>query len=112
MQKYKAGGIERLFDEELRTEQLKKKDNPLERLREVIDIEEFRPTLEATMLNTQKKSHAGARPYDVVLMFKIMVLQRVYNISDNQVEYQIIDRNSFREFLGLRGGDKVPDAKT
>jgi IS5 family transposase len=40
------------------------------------------------------------------------VIKRFYNLSDEQVEYQINDRLSFKEFLGLSSGDKVPDART
>ena len=47
-----------------------------------------------------------------MLLFKIMILQRYYGLGDKQVEYQIIDRTSFRTFLGLSSGDKVPDEKT
>ena len=54
----------------------------------------------------------GAKPYDYVLMFKIVVLQRIYHLSDPQAEYQIRDRLSFCDFLGLASGDKVPDEKT
>ncbi len=72
----------------------------------------FRNELEDAVLNKEKKSRAGAKPYDVVMMFKIMVIQRYYNLSDDQTEYQIEDRQSFRRFLGLSSGDKVPDAKT
>ena len=49
---------------------------------------------------------------NVVMMFKIMILQRYYNLGDKQVEYQIVDRMSFKKFLGLETGDKVPDEKT
>ena len=45
-------------------------------------------------------------------MFKIILLQRYYGLGDKQVEYQIIDRTSFKRFLGLETGDKVPDEKT
>ena len=41
-----------------------------------------------------------------------MILQRYYGLGDKQGEYQIIDRTSFRTFLGLSTGDKVPDEKT
>ena len=47
-----------------------------------------------------------------MLLFKIMILQRYYVLGDKQVEYQIIDRTSFRTFLGLSNEDKVPDEKT
>ena len=46
------------------------------------------------------------------MMFKLMVVQRYYNLSDEQAEFQIVDRTSFRRFLGLSDGDRVPDART
>ena len=86
--------------------------NPLERMLLVIDFEVFRNLLEEKLLNMEKKSNASAKPYDVVMMFKIMLLQRYYGLGDTQVEYQIIDRTSFKIFLGLESGEKVPDEKT
>jgi IS5 family transposase len=86
--------------------------NPLERLSNVIDFEMFRGELEDAMLNHDKKNSAGAKPYDVVMMFKIVVLKRLYNLSNEQTEYQITDRLSFRNFLGLSSGDRIPDART
>lgn len=68
--------------------------------------------LESKLLNTNKKNNAGAKPYDVVMLFKILILQRYYGLGDSQVEYQIVDRTSFKIFLGLATGDKVPDEKT
>ena len=85
--------------------------NPLERLFETIDFEMFRETLEMGLYR-ERLTKAGAKPYDYVLMFKILVLQRMYNLSDEQTEYQIVDRTSFRNFLGLASGDRVPDART
>ena len=68
--------------------------------------------LESKLLNLNKKNNAGAKPYDLVLMFKILILQRYYGLGDKQVEYQILDRTSFKNFLGLDTGDKIPDEKT
>ena len=45
-------------------------------------------------------------------MFKAIILCALYNLSDDQVEYQMRDRLSFVRFLGLALEDKVPDAKT
>lgn len=78
----------------------------------VVDFEMFRSTLENKLLNTNKKNNAGAKPFDVLLMFKILILQRYYGLGDKQIEYQIIDRISFKKFLGLETGDKIPDEKT
>lgn len=109
---YKTRGNQGLFDEQFNIEQLSSIGNPLESISKVIDFEMFRPSLEAKLLNKAKKNNAGARPFDVVLMFKILLLQRYYGLGDKQVEYQIIDRTSFKRFLGLETGDKVPDEKT
>jgi IS5 family transposase len=46
------------------------------------------------------------------MMYKILILQKMYNISDDQTEYQISGRLSFQRFLGLTLNGKVPDAKT
>ena len=45
-------------------------------------------------------------------MFKILVLQSLYNLSDHQIEFPIKDRLSLMQFLGLRMNDRVPDEKT
>lgn len=112
MQKYKTTGKRGLFDEQETLEKLSQINNPLERISLVVDFELFRELLERNLLNNNKKNNAGAKPYDVVLMFKIMILQRYYGLGDAQVEYQILDRLSFKKFLGLESGDKVPDEKT
>src|SRR5690606_13531030 len=54
----------------------------------------------------------GRKPYDVVAMFKILILQSLYNLSDHQIEFQVKDRLSFMNFLGLSLGDRVPDETT
>jgi len=111
-QVYKKTGTKGLFDKEFTQERLSSIGNPLENISKVIDFELFRDLLERKLLNTNKKNNAGAKPYDVVMMFKILILQRYYGLGDSQVEYQILDRTSFKTFLGLETGDKVPDEKT
>jgi transposase, IS5 family len=112
IQKYKKSGNRGLFDEQENFQKLSSIGNPLEMIINVIDFEMFREILESKLLNTEKKNNAGAKPYDVVMMFKIMILQRYYGLGDTQIEYQILDRLSFKKFLGLESGDKVPDEKT
>ena len=109
---YKSQGNKSLFDEQFNYERLLAIGNPLEAMNKVIDFEMFRSSLEEKLLNTEKKNNAGAKPFDVVMMFKIIILQRYYGLGDKQAEYQIIDRTSFKKFLGLETGDKVPDEKT
>lgn len=112
MKKAVIGKAEKgLFDEEFRREELKKHKDPLKRLNAVVDWEMFRPGL-AAALHKEAKGPGGRPGFDAVFMFKILVLQRVYGLSDEQAELQIMDRLSFQEFLGLRLADPVPDEKT
>ena len=90
---------------------LEKLGDPLPRLDALIDWESFRPVL-ARVYRKKRKSPAGRKPYDVLLMFRLLVLQHLYNLSDEQTEYQVRDRLSFMRFVGLTLEDKVPDART
>ena len=99
-----------MYAEETQLQRLSKLGDSLEKLK-VIDFEAFRPLLEKAFLK-ERKSNAGRPPFDVVMMFKILVLQRLFNLSGDQTEYQITDRISFQRFIGLSLGERVPDAKT
>lgn len=100
-----------LLDYEFQLEKIKKHKSPLQKLDEIINWEIFRKPIEES-LYIEPKSNAGRKPYDRLLMFKIIILQRYYNLSDEQTEFQIKDRLSFLDFLGLQIGDNVPDEKT
>lgn len=101
-----------LFDYEFQLDKIKEHQPPLQKLNEIIDWELFREPIEQALKNVNKKSNAGRKPYDKLLLFKILILQRYYNLSDEQTEFQIKDRLSFLDFLGLQIGDNVPDQKT
>ena len=98
-----------LFDWHERFEKLNKNGYPLVKLNQVVDWEMFRKPLEK-IRDKKRKSNAGAKPYDVVRMFKILIIQSLYNLSDDRIEFQILDRISFMRFLNLSLGDRVPDA--
>jgi len=100
-----------LFDWQTRFEQLDNSGDPLVKLNQIVNWEQFRNSLEK-IRDKNRKSNAGRRPFDVILMFKIMILQSLYNLSDDQIEFQVRDRLSFMRFLGLGIGNTVPDAKT
>lgn len=83
------------------------------KLRDLIPWESFRPLLEEiTGYAKRDWSKGGKPPFDPVLMFKVLVLQKFHGLSDDQTEEQIFDRSSFKIFLGLQIGDDIPDAKT
>ena len=90
------------------------KNDPLVKTDACVPWEEFRSRLEAVWRKPpeERKSNAGSKPWDAVIMFRAIILCALYNLSDDQVEYQIRDRFSFVRFLGLGLEDKVPDAKT
>src|SRR5271163_1995165 len=99
------------FDADKRLAAISAKGDPLEMIDRVVPFESFRAEIEAVVLTParEKKSNAGRKPIDVVVMFRMLVLQSLYNLSDEQVEYQVRDRLSFTRFLRLGIEDRIPD---
>lgn len=102
-----------LFDIALRMEKLSSMGDPLERLKKLVNFEKFRTILKFGFgLDQEHKGPGGRPPYDLVLRFKVLILQALYNLSDDSMEYQLNDRRSFMRFLDLTEKDPIPDAKT
>ena len=97
------------FDQDERLRALSAAGDPLERLAAAVDFELFRPELDAA-LGRSDRSKGGRPPYDPVLMFKVLVLQTLYTLSDDQTEYQLRDRLSFMRFVGLALHEPVASA--
>src|SRR5258707_1228381 len=102
------------FDADKRLAVISAKGDPLEMIDRVVPFESFRAEIEAATLTpaSEKKSNAGRKPIDVIVMFRMLVLQSLYNLSDEQVEYQVRDRLSFTRFLRLGIEDGIPDRTT
>jgi len=102
------------FDADKRLEVLSARGDPLAAIDHLVPWESFRAAIEAVVLTPDelKKSSAGRKPFDAILMFRMLVLQALNNLSDEQVEYQVRDRLSFSRFLGLAIEDRIPDATT
>lgn len=77
----------------------------------MIDWEIFRPILER-IDNKKRKSSAGRKPICRVLMFKMLIVQRLHGLADERLQYQVTDRLSFMRFLGVELAGNVPDART
>ena len=102
-----------LFDDHFLLNQLTKLGDPLEKLDNFIDWKIFEvPLNQAFEINKKKISKGGRPSFSKVLLFKALIIQSLYNLSDDQLEYQILDRASFKRFLGIKKSDKVPDSKT
>lgn len=99
------------WDIDERYARLSEAGDPLEKLDAVVPWDVFRKPL-AKALKRSDGAKGGRPAFNPIMMFKIMVLQALYDLSDDQAEFQIQDRLSFMRFLGLGLGDKVPDAKT
>jgi IS5 family transposase len=99
-----------LFDESNCLRKLSKLGDQLEKLNHVIEWRLFEGILNRVF--AKDRGAGGRPPYNYLLLFKTLILQRLFNISDDQAEFQINDRMTFRRFLGLSLGDQVPDAKT
>src|SRR6202795_2999416 len=102
------------YDLDKRLEAISAKGDPLELIKATVPWESFRAEIEAVTRAKpeERKSTAGRKPYDAILMFKILVLQTLHNLADEQLEYLIRDRLSFMRFLDLGLEDAVPDATT
>lgn len=101
------------FDDYLLEERLSKLGNPLEKLDSFIDWNIFESAINEAFKKPELIKSKGGRPaFGKLMLFKALIIQGLYNLSDEQLEYQIIDRTSFKKFLGLKKSDRVPDSRT
>src|SRR5450432_4602414 len=102
------------FDADRRLAALSAKGDPLEAIGTLVPWESFRADIEAVVLTPEeaRKSNAGRKPIDAIVLFRMLILQSLYNLSDEQVEYQVRDRLSFTRFLTSGVEDCIPDGTT
>ena len=99
------------FDGHHRLELIQSLGDPLTALNAVMDWTIFTPVL-ARIPRAEPKAPGGRPAYPPLTMFKILVLQSLYGLSDEQAQFQTLDRRSFQHFLGLTEADPVPDQNT
>ena len=75
-----------LLDWQIRFKQLDNGGDPLPKIQTVVDWELFRPLLEVVR-DKERKSNEGRKPFYVELVFKVLTLQSLYNLSDEQTEF-------------------------
>src|ERR1700745_2127201 len=93
------------FDADKRLQALSARGDPLEAIDHLVPWESFRAEIEGVVLTPEelKKSSAGRKPFDAILMFRMLVLQALNNLSDEQVEYQVREPGCrSRAFWGSR----------
>jgi IS5 family transposase len=99
------------WDDQQRVAKLQEKKPVLKRLANSIPWESFRPLLDKGYAH-ERKSNAGRKRIDPLILFKMLVLQQLFNLSDQELEFQVNDRRSFEEFVGLGVMNSIPDATT
>jgi transposase, IS5 family len=99
------------WDEQQRVAKLREKKPVLKRLSESIPWESFRPLLDKGYTH-ERKNNAGRKRIDPLILFKMLVVQQLFNLSDEELEFQVNDRRSFEEFVGLGVMNSIPDATT
>ncbi len=104
-------GQKGFWDEQERVSKLKNKKPVLTCLSESIPWEAFCPLLDKGY-SQERKSNAGRKRIDLLILFKMLVLQQLFNLSDDDVEFQVNDRRTFEKFVGLGVMNDFPDATT
>ena len=99
------------WDDQQRVAKLQEKKPVLKRLADSIPWESFRPLLDKGYAH-ERKSNAGRKRIDPLILFKMLVLQQLFNLSDQELEFQVNDRRSFEEFVDLGVMNSIPDATT
>jgi IS5 family transposase len=99
------------WDDQQRVAKLQEKKLVLKRLADSIPWESFLPLLDKGYAN-ERKSNAGRKRIDPLILFKMLVLQQLFSISDQELEFQVNDRCSFENFVGPGVSNSIPDATT
>ena len=100
-----------LFADEHHRKKIHTLVDPLAEIESYIDFAAL--AVEVDRLATRPvSSQGGCPPYPTETMVRILVLKRLYNLSDEQMEYQLLDRMSYKRFCGLASAGNIPDRKT
>lgn len=101
-----------LFDYDERLAVLAGHGDPLRRLDAVIDWDRFLPLVEPVRTLADPRGPGGRPAWPARVLLKLLIVQRLYHLSDAEAEYQLLDRLSFQRFVGLSLADKAPDQNT
>jgi IS5 family transposase len=85
-------------------------DSFLKEIDNIIDFNKLRPILKKNGIGT--KNVCGVKAYDPIMMFKIILIQKFYNLSDERVEEGLNVNLLYMRFVGLSLEDLAPDSTT
>lgn len=100
-----------LFADEHHRKKIDALGDPLVQIESYIDFAAL--AAEVDRIAPRPVSPQGGRPpYPTETMVRILVLKRLYNLSDEQMAYQLLDRMSYKRFCGLANASAIPDRTT
>ena len=100
-----------LFSGQEREAKLDKLGDSLSALQEHVDFAALAAEIDRAAPRPNRKS-GGRPPFPTELMVRVLLLQQLFNLSDEQMEFQLLDRLSFQRFVGLRDSSQIPDRTT
>jgi len=100
-----------LFASSEREQKLNQHGDVLQDLETYVDFRSIALLVDKAAPRPERKK--GGRPhFPTELMVRVLVVQQTFNLSDEQMEYQLLDRLSFQRFVGLRHSSQIPDRTT
>ncbi len=84
----------------------------LDRMGELVDFVAVAAAVDKVCPRPDRSSKGGRPSYPTLVMVKVLFLQALYNLADEETEHQLLDRRSFQRFCGLADELSVPDART
>ena len=100
-----------LFAEQERETKLDKIGDALSKLAEHVDFAALAAEIDEAAPRPGRE-RGGRPPFPTELMVRVQMIQLLYNLSDEQMEFQLLDRPSFQRFVGLRQSSQAPDRTT
>lgn len=85
-------------------------DSFLKEIDEVIDFNKLLPLIKRNGIGT--KNACGNKAYDPLSMFKVLLLQKFYNLSDEAAQLALLTNILYFRFAGFSVEDSIPDAST
>ncbi|MBU2744543.1 transposase, partial [Acidithiobacillus caldus] len=82
--------------------------DPLQKIEAVVDFSALAQAVER-ISPPPEQPKGGRPPYPTEMMVRVLVVKRLHGLSDEQTEFQPLDRRSFRRFCGLEHSRNIPD---
>jgi IS5 family transposase len=100
-----------LFAAQEREAKLTKLGDALQVLERHVDFAELASAVDEAAPRPGRE-RGGRPPFPTEVMVRILLIQQLFNLSDEQMEFQLLDRLSFQRFAGLRDSSQIPDRTT